>query len=71
MKYYCVNKPFSQKERWMPNLRQQNSFVSANEKAPSHGAGLTKQIYKQLHVSSRNVLQKCTSNLQVLCQFYK
>ena len=23
-----------------------NSFVSANEKAPSHGAGLTKQIYK-------------------------
>jgi len=28
------------------NLRQQTPFVSANEKAPSHGAGLTKQIYK-------------------------
>ncbi len=26
----------------MPNLRQQTPFVSANEKAPSHGAGLTK-----------------------------
>jgi hypothetical protein len=34
------------KKRWMPNLRQQTPFVSANEKAPSHGAGLTKQIYK-------------------------
>jgi hypothetical protein len=37
----------SKKERWLPNLRQSTLFVSANEKAPSHGAGLTKQVYKQ------------------------
>jgi len=51
----------------MPNLRQQTLFVSANEKAPSHGAGLTKQVYKQF--PKRTVI--CTSSLQVHCKFYK
>jgi hypothetical protein len=45
MKHKCVNKPFS-KRKMAVNLRQQTPFVLANEKAPSHGAGLTKQIYK-------------------------
>jgi hypothetical protein len=27
--FYAINKPFSQKERWMPNLRQQIARRSA------------------------------------------
>jgi hypothetical protein len=42
------------KERWMPNLRQQNS-------SPAAWAGLTKQIYKQLLASSRRFTSVCTS----------
>jgi len=37
-KYKCVDL----KKKMDANLRQQTPFVSANEKAPSHGSGLTK-----------------------------
>jgi len=48
----CVNNGLRQKKR------KEKIFVfSANQEASSIRAYLTKQIYKQLHVSSRNVLQ--------------
>ena len=83
MKHECVNKPFSQKKKdgcqFCVNkkkdgclLRQQTPLVLANEKAPSHGAGLTKQFTN----SSQKGLLICICNLQVHCyplqvEFYK
>jgi len=57
---FASNKLFS-----LSCLRQQTLFVSANEKALSHGAGLTKQIYKQFPKGT--VI--CTSSYKYIVNF--
>ena len=70
MKHKCVTKPFSQKERWMPNLRQQRTnLFSANQWESFLSWGLF--VKTILQVVPENGLLICTSNLQVHCQFYK
>ena len=54
-KYKCVNKFFSQKERWMPNLRRQTRRSAV-------WGWFDKTFYKQFPKG----LLLCTSKLQVL-----
>jgi hypothetical protein len=67
MEKICVNKNCVKRKE-----KKRKIFVfSANQEASSTRAYLTKQIYKQLHVSSRNVLQSVQISLQITSAFYK
>ena len=73
-KYNCVNKPFSQKERWLPNLRQQFTRKSANRRPSSFWAYLTKQItssYMQVPEDLQVFIVILQVHLQVPCTIYK